>query len=129
MIFGVGQTISSGFFLCLDGFRLVKAMGPEAMTIYIGKCYDDFPLSAAFLIFSCLDELDSMYRGQAHDLYWTSNGLCPTEEEYLSMIDASKFDCAHHISLMANMTCFSLETSALFRLASRLSRAEATKNK
>lgn len=99
------------------------------LAIYIGKCYDDFPLSAAFLIFSCLDELNSMYRGQAHDLYWTSNGLCPTEEEYLSMIDASEFDCAHHISLMANMTCFSLETSALFRLASRLSRAEATSNK
>jgi len=39
---------------------------------------------------SYLDELDSMHRGQAYDLYWTQNSTLPTEKEYLSMIDASK---------------------------------------
>ncbi|KAJ5090177.1 hypothetical protein N7532_008861 [Penicillium argentinense] len=111
-IFGVGQTISSGFFLCLDVFRIIQTLSPSATTIY-------------------LDELDLMHRGQAYDLYWTHNGICPTEKEYLSMIDASKSKCIRLLLIhMADMVnCYPPETSALFRLASRLSRAEATKNK
>ncbi|KAJ5983591.1 hypothetical protein N7481_005690 [Penicillium waksmanii] len=34
-IFGVGQTISSGFFLYLGGFRLAQDLSPPAMSIYL----------------------------------------------------------------------------------------------
>ncbi|KAK4244526.1 isoprenoid synthase domain-containing protein [Corynascus novoguineensis] len=35
-----------------------------------------------------LDELQDLYVGQSHDLSWTCNLECPTEEEYLAMVDS-----------------------------------------
>ncbi|KAL2194458.1 isoprenoid synthase domain-containing protein [Corynascus similis CBS 632.67] len=35
-----------------------------------------------------LDELQELYVGQSHDLSWTCNLECPTEEEYLAMVDS-----------------------------------------
>lgn len=35
------------------------------------------------------DALRDLYTGQSHDLAWTCNLVCPTEEEYLAMVDGS----------------------------------------
>lgn len=37
------------------------------------------------------DELKALCVGQSHDLSWTYNLVCPTEDEYLAMVDGSKF--------------------------------------
>lgn len=36
------------------------------------------------------EELQELYVGQSHDLAWTRNLSCPTEEEYLAMVDGSE---------------------------------------
>ena len=43
---------------------------------------------------ACLDifveEMRNLFIGQSHDLYWTQQGECPTEDEYMEMIRQSK---------------------------------------
>ncbi|KAK4101104.1 terpenoid synthase [Parathielavia hyrcaniae] len=46
------------------------------------------------------EELSDLYIGQSHDLYWTCNLVCPTEDEYLAMVDG--------------------KTAGLFRLLARM---------
>jgi hypothetical protein len=38
------------------------------------------------------EELQELYVGQSHDLAWTCNLTCPTEEEYLAMVDGSELN-------------------------------------
>ena len=40
---------------------------------------------------STKDELHHLHIGQGYDLLWTYHGTVPSEEEYLQMIDRSKF--------------------------------------
>lgn len=40
---------------------------------------------------STTDELHHLHVGQGYDLLWTYHGKIPSEEEYLQMIDGSKF--------------------------------------
>lgn len=36
------------------------------------------------------DELLSLHRGQGLELYWRDSLVCPTEEEYISMVNNSE---------------------------------------
>ncbi|EAQ85668.1 hypothetical protein CHGG_06921 [Chaetomium globosum CBS 148.51] len=65
LVFGTMQTINSA------GFRFLNAL--EELTN------------------SKLEELQDLYVGQSYDLAWTCNLSCPTEEEYLAMVDGSLF--------------------------------------
>ncbi|KIK55694.1 hypothetical protein GYMLUDRAFT_835013 [Collybiopsis luxurians FD-317 M1] len=65
-IFGAPQTINSA------GYCIVKAV---AEIIALGN--------VQIVIDKCLN----IYKGQALDLHWTFNGICPTPAEYLQMID------------------------------------------
>lgn len=47
-----------------------------------------------------------MHRGQAYDLYWTRSSIVPTEKEYLSMIDASKFLSVVFLASLLLGRCF-----------------------
>lgn len=38
-----------------------------------------------------LEEMQDLHIGQSYDLYWTRNTICPTEEEYLEMVEKSKY--------------------------------------
>lgn len=39
----------------------------------------------------CADELLNLHRGQGMELYWRDALECPTEEEYLQMVNNSLF--------------------------------------
>ncbi len=52
----------------------------------------------SFVVF--MDELIMLHKGQALDIYWRDNAICPTEKEYISMVQD--------------------KTGGLFRLASSL---------
>ncbi|KAK3296682.1 isoprenoid synthase domain-containing protein [Chaetomium fimeti] len=44
--------------------------------------------SAGYRLLNALaEELEDLYIGQSHDLAWTCNLSCPTEDEYLAMVD------------------------------------------
>ncbi|KAL4938163.1 hypothetical protein BDV06DRAFT_215327 [Aspergillus oleicola] len=68
MIFGTEQTINSANFLLVDVMNKVRQLDdPRCMDIY-------------------LEEMRNLFIGQSFDLYWTRNGECPSEEQYLHMI-------------------------------------------
>mmetsp|Transcript_6948 Transcript_6948/g.15739 ORF Transcript_6948/g.15739 Transcript_6948/m.15739 type:complete len:311 (-) Transcript_6948:9-941(-) len=89
-IFGVATTINTAnyaYFLALEKCHALQ--NPQAMTIFVG-------------------ELLNLHRGQGHDILWREDGRCPTEEEYLKMVQD--------------------KTGGLFRLAVGLMQAFATTN-
>lgn len=71
-IFGVPQTINSAnyvYFLALQ--ELLKLNHPHMITIYT-------------------EELINLHRGQGIELFWRDSRQCPTEEEYIDMVNNSK---------------------------------------
>jgi geranylgeranyl diphosphate synthase type 3 len=89
-IFGVAQTINSAnyvYFLALQELQNLKNRD-EAMDIFT-------------------TELLNLHRGQGMDLYWRDTLTCPTEDDYLEMVQN--------------------KTGGLFRLAIKLMQAESPK--
>ncbi|KAI7877344.1 geranylgeranyl pyrophosphate synthase [Lichtheimia hyalospora FSU 10163] len=68
-LFGLPQTINCAnyvYFLALD--ELIKLKNPEMVKIYT-------------------EELVNLHRGQGMELYWRDTATCPTEEEFIEMVD------------------------------------------
>jgi geranylgeranyl pyrophosphate synthase len=72
IVLGIGQTINSANFLLIQAADQVRQLGDS-------RCMDIF-----------MEEMRLLFRGQSFDLYWTRQGECPSEEEYLAMIRNSK---------------------------------------
>lgn len=87
-IYGVPQVMNSGLFM------FGKAVQESAR------------LSSPRAIGILLDNLEHMYLGQSHDLFWKHNLICPSESEYLIMIDN--------------------KTGGMFRLLAQLLQVEGT---
>ncbi|KAK2025341.1 geranylgeranyl pyrophosphate synthase [Colletotrichum zoysiae] len=88
IIFGQAQSINSA------NFMFVRAVQEVARD-----------LSAAALT-AVLEELEGLYLGQSWDLYWKHNLTCPSEAEYVNMIDH--------------------KTGGMFRMLLRVMEAEGT---
>ncbi|CEN60910.1 hypothetical protein ASPCAL07581 [Aspergillus calidoustus] len=70
-IFGVGQTINSANYLLVEVMDQIRKLDdPGCLDIY-------------------LEEMRNLFVGQSFDLYWTRQGECPSEEEYLEMVRQS----------------------------------------
>ncbi|KUL89338.1 hypothetical protein ZTR_03640 [Talaromyces verruculosus] len=67
-VFGVGQTINSANFLLLQAADQVRQLDDS-------QCLDTF-----------FEEIRHLFIGQSFDLYWTQEGECPSEEQYLAMV-------------------------------------------
>ena len=81
MIFGLPQTINSAGYFVLEALKQLRDFDPECMRL-------------------ALEHVQDLYLGQGFDLYWTRQGVCPSEDEYLAMVDK--------------------KTGGLFRLAAQL---------
>ncbi|KAL2851125.1 isoprenoid synthase domain-containing protein [Aspergillus pseudoustus] len=67
-VFGVGQTINSANYLLVDVMEQIRQLGdPHCLDIY-------------------LEEMRNLFVGQSFDLFWTRQGECPSEGEYLEMV-------------------------------------------
>ncbi|KAI8091389.1 geranylgeranyl pyrophosphate synthase [Gilbertella persicaria] len=92
-IYGTPQTINCAnyvYFLALK--EIAKLDKPKMITIYT-------------------DELINLHRGQGMELFWRDTLTCPTEKEFLDMVNDSK---------MVSILTFFLETGGLLRLAVKL---------
>ncbi|KAJ5094984.1 geranylgeranyl pyrophosphate synthase [Penicillium argentinense] len=68
-IFGSSSTINCANFLLIDVLNDVHKLGdPNCMAIV-------------------LEELKNLFIGQSFDLYWTRQGECPSEDEYMEMVN------------------------------------------
>ena len=68
-IFGIPTVINSAnyaYFLALEKCHALK--NPEAMDVFVG-------------------ELLNLHRGQGHDIMWRDDVKCPTEQEYMEMVN------------------------------------------
>ncbi|KAK6527920.1 hypothetical protein TWF281_009181 [Arthrobotrys megalospora] len=90
MVFGTPQAINSANYLFVKSLGEVMKLGPSAVAIY-------------------QEELRRLHIGQSLDLHWTFHAQCPTEQEYMQMIDG--------------------KTGGLLRMACRLMKDQATKNR
>ncbi|KAF6809045.1 geranylgeranyl pyrophosphate synthase [Colletotrichum musicola] len=88
IIFGQAQSINSANFMFVRAVQEVaQGLSPGALT-------------------AVLEELENLYLGQSWDLYWKFNLACPTEAEYVNMIDH--------------------KTGGMFRMLLRVMQAEMT---
>lgn len=86
-IFGQAQSINSANFLFVRAMQEVaQKLSPAALTVV-------------------LTELEGLYLGQSWDLYWKHNLVCPSEAEYVNMVDH--------------------KTGGMFRMLLRLMQAES----
>ncbi|KAH8598382.1 isoprenoid synthase domain-containing protein [Bisporella sp. PMI_857] len=69
MIFGIGQTINSAYFQCIEALNRANSNSPSMFEIV-------------------MDEFRTGHVGQSLDLYWTFQTVVPSEKEYLQMVDA-----------------------------------------
>ena len=69
-IFGQGQSINTANFMYVLATQQVRKGldNPQALDVF-------------------LEELEGLHLGQSWDLYWKHNLICPTEEEYVNMVD------------------------------------------
>ena len=90
-IFGTPQTINSANYIYFGALQeLLKLRNPKTIEIYS-------------------DELCNLHRGQGMDLFWRDTLTCPSEGDYLQMVDN--------------------KTGGLFRLAVKLMEAESSSEK
>lgn len=90
-IFGTAQTINSANYVYFCALQeLQKLQSPKAIQIYT-------------------EELLNLHRGQGMDLFWRDTLTCPSEEDYLEMVNN--------------------KTGGLFRLAVKLMQAESNSDK
>lgn len=87
-IFGQAQAINSANFMFVRATQIVtQDLSGAAVTAF-------------------LQELEGLYLGQSWDLYWKHNLICPTEDEYINMVD--------------------YKTGGMFRMLVRLMEAESS---
>eukprot|EP00013_Stygamoeba_regulata_P019325 CAMPEP_0177647006 /NCGR_PEP_ID=MMETSP0447-20121125/10074_1 /TAXON_ID=0 /ORGANISM="Stygamoeba regulata, Strain BSH-02190019" /LENGTH=382 /DNA_ID=CAMNT_0019149571 /DNA_START=72 /DNA_END=1220 /DNA_ORIENTATION=+ len=67
-IYGVPSTLNTANYVIFLSLQKCYKLGNEAAT-------------SAFI-----NELIRLHRGQGLDVYWRDNNICPTEEEYISMV-------------------------------------------
>ncbi|KAJ9663560.1 hypothetical protein H2198_000826 [Neophaeococcomyces mojaviensis] len=68
MVFGAPQTINSAGYFVLEVLKQLQTLDPKYMQTGMNLIQD-------------------LYLGQSYDLYWTRQGICPSEEDYLEMVD------------------------------------------
>ncbi|PQE07883.1 geranylgeranyl pyrophosphate synthase protein [Rutstroemia sp. NJR-2017a WRK4] len=106
-VFGTPQTINSANFVIIQALdEVYKLDSPNSVSIFI-------------------EEMKNLHIGQSYDLYWTRSMECPSEEEYLEMVDNSK-RLMYTIALKDVCLPTHSETGGLFRLLARLLLAHQT---
>jgi len=105
-IYGIPQTINTAnyvYFLAYKELFLLRPDPSERSEPQIGRLVSDHDLDGLVT-----EELLSLHRGQGLELLWRDSLQCPTEEEYIDMVNN--------------------KTGGLFRIAIKLMMACATKN-
>ena len=70
------------------------------------------------------DEFLNLHRGQGLELFWRDSLTCPTEEEYIDMVNNSEYTST---GCTASSRCRA-ETGGLLRLAVKLMMAKSDSN-
>ena len=78
LIYGTPATINCANYVYFEALKDVQKLE------FCGGTEKPASLSSAISVF--MDELLLLHEGQACDIYWRDNGICPSEEDYLKMV-------------------------------------------
>ena len=79
-IYGVPQTINSANYIYFCALReLERLQNPKLFKIFSGTYSKWLGIT--------VDELINLHRGQGMDLFWRDSLTCPTEAEYIEMVN------------------------------------------
>lgn len=116
-MFGIPQSVNAANYVYFLAYKeLAKLRREEEVARIVGARPLDFVVT---------DELLNMHRGQGSEILWRDMLQCPTEEEYISMVNNSTSLTLRRL----NTNFMPTETGSLFRMAVRLMMAHATKNR
>lgn len=91
VVYGESQTINSASYVQTRAFaEAARLSNPHAVSILCGQSKCLMPLQSTLNADSRLEELENLYTGQSLDLFWKFHIHCPSEKEYLEMVDGSK---------------------------------------
>jgi len=101
-IYGIPQTINSANYVYFLAFQALQRIRPrpgvkvEEMVTGASHSQALSPRRAGRADAPHLaraDELLNLHRGQGMDLFWRENLICPTEPEYIDMVNNSASSC------------------------------------
>ncbi|VDC02873.1 unnamed protein product [Peniophora sp. CBMAI 1063] len=110
-IYGIPQTINCANYVYFLAYKELFALRPTS-----GRKTPDAPqppqrlYSDADLDKIVTDELLNLHRGQGQELVWRDSLSCPTEEEYLSMVN-NKTGGLFRVAVKLMMTCATTNTT------------------
>ncbi|KAI9441555.1 terpenoid synthase [Lactarius indigo] len=107
-IYGVPQTINSAnyvYFLAFQEILALKAQGAPETSDAQGRLYSECDVDRIVT-----DELLNLHRGQGLDLLWRDSLRCPTEEEYIAMVN-DKTGGLLRVAVKLMMACSSQNTN------------------
>jgi len=116
-MYGIPQTVNAANYVYFLAYKeLAKLRREEEVASIVGARPLDLVVT---------EELLNLHRGQGSEIFWRDMLQCPTEEEYISMVNNSA-----SLTLCRLDTNFKrAETGSLFRMGVRLMMAHATKNR
>lgn len=106
-IYGVPQTINTAnyvYFLAFQEILALKARGGHRPDDVQGRLYSECDVDRIVTA-----ELLNLHRGQGLDLLWRDSLRCPTEEEYIAMVN-DKTGGLLRVAVKLMMACASLNT-------------------
>jgi geranylgeranyl diphosphate synthase type 3 len=133
-IYGIPQTINSAnyvYFLALSELHKLTDHSRGEGTKRTRKDLEQIVIGgwlAYILVLNTteprhIDELLNLHRGQGLELLWRDSLTCPTEEEYVEMVNNSMSQACLQLHVLS-LTCIE-ETGGLFRIAIKLMMAES----
>ncbi|SCZ90622.1 BZ3500_MvSof-1268-A1-R1_Chr1-3g02107 [Microbotryum saponariae] len=118
-IYGIPQTINSANYVYFLAYQELQRIKPRPGVSKVEEMVTE--------------ELLNLHRGQGMDLFWRENLICPTEPEYIDMVNNSGSMC---ICMLASSSCeftdyvmSATETGGLFRIAIKLMMAASTEDR
>ncbi|KAK7045461.1 hypothetical protein VNI00_007714 [Paramarasmius palmivorus] len=116
-IYGIPQSINSANYVYFLAFQEISKLRDSSRHPEAGPDVDAIVTA----------ELLSLHRGQGLDLFWRDSLQCPTEEEYIGMVNNSKPSSLKRDSVQLTKLN-RLETGGLLRIGIKLMMAMATTN-
>jgi geranylgeranyl diphosphate synthase type 3 len=107
-IYGVPQTINTAnyvYFLAFQEILTLKAQGGHEIDDVQGRLYSERDIDRI-----ATAELLNLHRGQGLDLLWRDSLRCPTEEEYIAMVN-DKTGGLLRVAIKLMMACASQNTN------------------
>lgn len=107
-VFGVAQTLNSANYVYFLAFQKLAKIKNVRRGVVVEQCI----IGRSRIALRCkqyadtrTDEAVNLHRGQGLELYWREHYVCPTEEEYIDMVNNSASFSARLAVILGSTSC------------------------